>query len=108
MVAPLVGYECTRVSIDSHAPPVVLSFLFGAPPFRIEISGAISLQQQDTTSDIAPGAEPTEFAPLLRLVGQLVTRAEGHYEGPLVLEFSNGDVLRIAEAAGEPWNFEDA
>ena len=103
---PLVGRECSRITIDAWSPIVVLWFLYGGPTGRVEIDAPFFLRAGERTETLAPEGEREALAPVMRLIGQSVVAAALGEEDALHLEFSGDLVLDVPGGSDETWWFD--
>lgn len=91
----LNGREVLQVAIGVHE----VIFRFDGD-VSITVEGAFSYASGGELSKWSPGA-PQAAAPALRLLGQTVRAVQGHRDGMLEVEISNGDRLTILDASKE-------
>jgi hypothetical protein len=94
------------VTVDRWAPPLVLSFLVGGEPLRIEIGGEFAFRTSGKAHRLDPEGQPFHLAPVLALIGRTVDRAEVSAQGGLQISFSGGYLVEVDEREGiEAWYF---
>jgi hypothetical protein len=96
---PLRGATVTRCYVDQYA----VGFL--ADEANVYLEGQFKIVKDGDQIELGASDEPTQYIPLLALIGQTVSEAEATREGELALVFSDGTQLNASpDPAYEAWN----
>lgn len=94
---PVLGWEVTRCFLDPAAFGLLIDGGTGEI-LRLYLEGEFTLQREGATDAVTFGTNsqgPTDFAPLLGLLGEAVSRIEIFKRGNLTIAFKSGDQIDV-------------